>query len=136
MAAKFGCMQDATSITTGPLYVRVVLVSPVDRVDQAEAIHADVDRSMASNHVFRVMFDYRRLGAELDTIRDALWQWAQRTQLEAIGVVVDGELARVRLNMMALSKRVPLRAFVREADAVAWLTDPEQRRPTRELERG
>lgn len=129
-------MQDAASITARPLYVRVDFVSPVDRVEQADAIHADVDRSMASNDVFRVMFDYRGLGTELDTIRDAMWRWAEHTQLEAIGVVVDGELARVRLNMTALSKRVPLRAFVREADAVTWLTDPEQRRPTRELKRG
>ncbi len=129
-------MQDAASIIARALYVRVDFVKPVDRVDQAEAIHADVDRSMASHEVCRVLFDYRGLGSELDTIRDAMWPWAERTQLEAVGVIVDGELARVRLNMTALSKRVPLRAFDREADAVTWLTDPEQRRPTRELKRG
>jgi hypothetical protein len=64
-----------------------------------------------------------------------MWTWTASAGLEAVAVVVDGELTRVRLNMTALSKRVPLRAFVEEPEAVAWLVDPEQRRPTREVRR-
>lgn len=133
-------MQDAattsTSIRADAQYVRVDFSQPLTSVGDAETLHAELERSFAAHGMRRVLFDYSKAGGGDESVRDAMWAWIGSAGIEAVAVIVEGELARVRLNMTALSKRLPLRAFVREVDAIAWLTDPEQRRPTREVRRG
>lgn len=127
---------NATSIQADAQYVRVDFARPLTSTEDAQTLHAELERSFAAHGMRRVLFDYSKIGGADEAVRDAMWTWIETVGLEAIAVIVDGELARVRLNMTALSKRLPLRAFVRGVDAIAWLTDPEQRRPTREVRRG
>jgi hypothetical protein len=127
---------NATSIRADAQYVRVDFREPLTSADDAATLHLALEQAFAAHGMRRVLFDASRAGGGDEVVRDTMWTWIESTGLEAIAVIVDAELARVRLNMTALSKRLPLRAFIREVDAIAWLTDPEQRRPTREVRRG
>lgn len=132
-------MQDAASnaasIQTEPQYVRVDFSHALTSIDDARMLYAELERAFEAHGVRRVLFDQTRAGTVDDPLREAMWTWIESAGLEAIAIIVAGELARVRLNMTALSKRLPLRAFVREDEATSWLVDPEQRRPTREIRR-
>jgi hypothetical protein len=100
--------------------------------DAASVRHA-LERAVDGSDERHMLLDYRALGPGADEIREAVQEWARTAHIEAIAAVVDGELARVRLNMTALSLRLPMRGFLTEKEALAWLLDPEQRRPTREV---
>ncbi len=120
---------EAASIEAGERFVRVVFARTVDSVAVALALQERIDAAAKSTR--RVLLDYRRVGAHADEIRESMWDWAARADLEGIAVVVDGELTRVRLNMTALSRRVPMRAFLGPDEAAQWLLDPNPRRATR-----
>ncbi len=120
---------EAASIEAGERFVRVVFARTVDSVAAALALQERIDAAAKSTR--RVLLDYRRVGAHADEIRESMWDWAARADLEGIAVVVDGELTRVRLNMTALSRRVPMRAFLGPDEAAQWLLDPNPRRAAR-----
>jgi hypothetical protein len=50
-----------------------------------------------------------------------------------MALIVDGELARMRSNMSALTSGLQLRAFAVEARAEDWLFATPAKRPTTEI---
>ena len=126
-------MQDAVAIVSNPDYIRVRFSRPLASLEEAQALQEELERRVPAAGVGRVLFDHRGIEPHPDAIAIAMLQWARDSQLAGTSVVVDTELARVRINMTALAQRVAMRAFVSEVDAIRWLLDPEQRRPTREV---
>lgn len=127
--ARLVSVIEAASIEAEERFVRVVFARPVDSVAAALALQERIDAAATATR--RVLLDYRSVGAHADEVRESMWDWAARADLDGIAVVVDGELTRVRLNMTALSRRVPMRAFLGADEAAAWLVDPNPRRTTR-----
>ncbi len=134
-------MSGEASFVATDAYVGVVLARPMATVDEAHALHREIARRLAAATLTRVLLDYRAVGAHTDEVRECMWAWAEQAPLdphapiEAIAAVVTGELTRVRLNMTALARRVPMRAFANEVDAVKWLVTPNTRRTTRIIHR-
>lgn len=125
--------QDVAYIETATAYVRVKMLRRIADVEEADRLQSDIERATRSAGLTAVMFDYRGVVGHDESVRSAMWEWAAVCGLQALALLVDSELSRVRMNMTALSKRVPIRAFLTEDDAMAWLTDPAGRRPTREI---
>lgn len=62
-------------------------------------------------------------GVEPPGVRLALWRWLQGTEaFEAVALIMPDALAETRVNMLAVSQRLLLRAFVDPAIALRWLT--------------
>jgi hypothetical protein len=120
---------EAASIEAGEGFVRVVFAGTIDSVAAALALQERIEAAAKATR--RVLLDYRSVGAHADEVRESMWDWAARADLQSIAVVVDGEMTRVRLNMTALSRRVPMRAFLGPDEAAQWLVDPNPRRATR-----
>lgn len=64
------------------------------------------------------------LSPEWKAIRDARWRALGASSAKRIAVIVDDPLAIARVRMAALAARAPVRAFLAEEDAVAWLVGP------------
>jgi hypothetical protein len=56
-------------------------------------------------------------------IRAARWKALCASRARRIAVVVEDDLAATRVKMTAIAEKAPVRPFLREADAVAWLTN-------------
>lgn len=134
-------MLDAVSFAMTDAYLGVALARPMSTIDEAHALHREIARRLAAATLTRVLLDYRAVGDHTDEVRECMWAWAAqapldpRAPIEAIAAIVTGELTRVRLNMTALARRVPMRAFANEVDAVQWLVKPNTRRTTRIINR-
>lgn len=120
-------------ITVSPDIIRIDFPTEPEAASDAASVRDALNRALDGNDQRRMLLDYRALGSHAEEIREAVRDWASNARIEAIAAIVDSELARVRLNMTSLSRRLPMRAFLTEKDALAWLLDPEQRRPTREV---
>lgn len=67
----------------------------------------------------RVLFDNRNTQAPSEALRNAMFEWASTFERSAL--LLESEMAAVRTNMWALSKRAPVRAFHEERAALLWL---------------
>jgi hypothetical protein len=59
--------------------------------------------------------------SDWQAIREARWRSLAASGAERIAVIVDDELAVVRVRMAAIAAKAKVRAFVREEDAIVWL---------------
>lgn len=109
--------------------VRARFVRVVADLADADAVAAALDAARGPGR--KLLLDYRGVSGHAEEVRDAMWQWAKDGDL-ILAMVVDAELARVRINMLALSHRLRVRAFLDERDAMVWLAGPSTRTPTRE----
>lgn len=125
--------QDVATIETATAFVRVKMLRRIADVDEADRLQSRIEEATRGAGLTAVLFDYRGVVGHDESVRSAMWEWAGACGLQALALLVDSELSRVRMNMTALSKRVPIRAFLTENDALSWLTDPAGRRPTREI---
>lgn len=122
---------DDWGIDDGDQFVRVALRCRLDEAGHVERLLRAVDEALVRTSFERVLFDHRGIEGHDEAMRDAMWTWAAERMLSAVAVVVDGEMTRVRTNMTALSRKVRLRAFLDENDAVQWMQNPGRR--TREI---
>lgn len=118
---------DDYRLEDGDGFVRVALHCRLGDKQDALRLVRDVDAALARTGFDLVMFDYRGIEHHVDEVRDVMWTWAAARALRAIALVVDGEMTRVRTNMIALSRKVRLRAFMDEAEARDWLRHPTRR---------
>ena len=122
---------DDWRIEDGDQFVRVALHSRLDDAGDVDRLLKAVDAALTRTAFERVLFDYRGIDSHGEAVRDTMWTWASDRMLAAVAVVVDGEMTRVRTNMTALSRKVRMRAFLDESDAVQWMHNPGRR--TREI---
>jgi hypothetical protein len=103
---------------------------------EADAMLAELSAALERRGIAKAMLDQRSLPQLDDDVRDALWEWARGAgRRVAVALVVDGELARMRANMSALTSGLQLRAFALEARAEDWLFATPAQRPTTEIPR-
>jgi hypothetical protein len=62
--------------------------------------------------------------------REAFWSWLGKSPFERVGIVRDDEMLATELNMMALSRRMQVRAFTSLAEAKSWALEPGSRLST------
>ena len=101
---------------------------------EADRMLAGLSGSLERHGLGKAVLDLRGLPQVDDDLRDALWDWARGAGVRvALALIVDGELARMRSNMAALTSGLQLRAFAAEVLAEAWLLATPAKRPTAEL---
>jgi hypothetical protein len=101
---------------------------------EAEYMLGGLSGSLERLGLAKAVLDLRGLPQVDDDLRDALWEWARGAGKRVVlALIVDGELARMRSNMSALSSGLQLRAFAVEALAEAWLFATPAQRPTAEI---
>jgi hypothetical protein len=125
--------QDVALIEVSKGFVRVKMLRRIADVAEAETLQRQIASTAGTADVSSVLFDYRGVVGHDESVRNSMWEWASACGMNAMALLVDSELSRVRMNMTAVSKRVPIRAFLSEHEALAWLADPASRRPTREV---
>lgn len=64
----------------------------------------------------------RPLSPHWKAIREARWKALAASRIKRIAVLVDDELGVSRVQMTAVSMKAPVRAFVDQRAAIAWLT--------------
>ncbi|HET6584384.1 MAG TPA: hypothetical protein VFG69_13075, partial [Nannocystaceae bacterium] len=99
---------DDYRIEDGDGFVRVALHCRLGDAQEASRLVREIDTALARTGFDRVLFDYRGIEHHVDEVRDVMWKWATTGMLRAIALVVDGEMTRVRTNMIALSRKVRL----------------------------
>ncbi len=101
---------------------------------EADGMLDGLSGSLERKGLAKAVLDLRGLPQVDDDLRDALWDWARGAGVRvALALIVDGELARMRSNMAALTSGLQLRAFAAESLAEAWLLASPAQRPTAEI---
>lgn len=103
------------------------VVHPGTLSSEGEVMRYAVALEREANHhgLRRALVDARHEinGGEPPAVRLALWRWLQATEaFEAVALIMPDALAETRVNMLAVSQRMLLRAFVDPAIALRWLT--------------
>lgn len=107
-----------------PRYLRVEGHGNPSDADEATRYLAAVER--AASELGAALFVAQKTGdrplsPHWNAIRDARWKALAASRLERIAVVVDDELGASRVQMTAVAMKAPVRAFVDESAAIAWL---------------
>lgn len=106
-------------------YLHVVHPGALSSEDEVTRYAVAVEREANHHGLRRALVDARQEinGAEPPAVRLALWRWLQGTEaFEAVALIMPDALAETRVNMLAVSQRLLLRAFVDPAIALRWLT--------------
>lgn len=106
-------------------YLHVVHPGPLSSEDEVLRYAIAIERDAQVHQLRRALIDARleARGNEPPEVRLSLWRWLQNTTaFEAVALVVPDQLAETRVNMLAVSQRLLLRAFVDPAIALRWLT--------------
>jgi len=98
----------------------VSYVGALESVDEAQRMQTAIEAACNEHGTRYLLFDNRTTTAPTEDVRDSMFKWA-------IGwcgrgaLVLDSELAAVRMNMNALAAGGRLRAFPSVAEAELWL---------------
>ena len=103
---------------------RLASISDVSRYAQACEKERDGHRVRAM--VVDARVDPTKTNPEA---REAFWTWLGKKPFERVSIVYDDEMLATELNMMALSRRMHVRAFISLPDAKSWALE----RPTQRL---
>lgn len=106
-------------------YLHVVQPGPLATEDEVVRYVISIEREANVHGLRRALIDARNEvhGSEPPEVRLALWRWLQSTSVfEAVALIMPDPLAETRVNMLAVSQRMLLRAFVDPAVALRWLT--------------
>ncbi len=106
-------------------YLHVVHPGALSSEDEVMRYAVVLEREANQHGLRRALIDARHEvnGTEPPAVRLALWRWLQGTEaFEAVALIMPDALAETRVNMLAVSQRLLLRAFVDPAIALRWLT--------------
>lgn len=104
---------------TGILIVRQEGV--LSDASEAHRMQSAIELSRTRHRPCGILFDNRKTGASPEAVRKQMWEWVMSAGFERVALLLKSEMAVIRANMDALSKRTSLRAFSEEDEAVAWL---------------
>jgi hypothetical protein len=95
---------------------------PIEDLADARRAQQQLDDALEGTGARRAVFDRRGQGDHDPEVREAMWSWlSQGGRLDAVALVLDSELARVRANMTAISRHVKLKAFIDPEEAEQWV---------------
>lgn len=109
---------------TFPRYVRVEEHGNPADAEEMTRYFAAVERGAAPLGALLIVAQKtgdRPLSPHWKAIRDARWKALAASRIKRIAVLVDDELGASRVQMTAVSLKAPVRAFVDESAAIAWL---------------
>lgn len=94
--------------------------------DEMERYFGAIERALAVSGLRAMLIVAQKTGANpmaphWKAIREARWRCLARSRAQKIAVLVDDELGVARVQMSAVANRAPVRAFVGETEAIAWL---------------
>jgi hypothetical protein len=100
-------------------YVFVAMFGRLETLTEVLAEQRAIVGACAKRGDRRVLFDNRATLAPSEALRDAMFEWA--ASFERSALLLESEMAAVRTNMWAVSKRASVRAFHDEQLAIHWL---------------
>lgn len=100
-------------------YVFVAMFGRLESMVEVIAEQRSIARACAKRGDRRVLFDNRATLAPSEALRNAMFEWA--ASFERSALLLESEMAAVRTNMWAVSKRASVRAFHDEQLAIQWL---------------
>lgn len=105
-------------------YLRVTERGTLCSPAEVERYTAVLEAFGREQHRRRLLLDARQeTPAEAPESAAAMWRWLRtQTAFDAIAFVLESQNTCTRVNMTALSERLPLRAFEQLAPALRWLT--------------
>lgn len=117
-------------------YVWVGVERRLESIEEAKSVTDDVAVALRKYEMKKALFDMRGIDSHDAEVADVMWDWAdQCPDVIACAILLDDELARVRTNMVGVSREVRVKAFRSVLRAEKWLATAEIRRKTRELPR-
>ncbi len=111
-------------IEARPGYLFVVETGQLKRVSDVRSYTGRLDAIARRLERGRALIDARgEIGEPPEDVREAMWSWLSGPEraLEVIAFVLPTEMAVARVNMIALARRAPLRAFDSVQGAQRWL---------------
>lgn len=109
------------TITPHPGFLIVRQEGVLADASEARRMQSAIELTKTKHRSSGILFDNRKTGVPPDEVRRLMWAWVMSAGFERVALLLESEMAVIRANMDALSKRTALRAFSREEDAVAWL---------------
>lgn len=106
-------------------YLYVVETGQLRNLRELNAYTAAMDEIVAKGGVDKAIIDARgEVGDPPAEVRNAMWDWlsAPDRGFTLVAFILPSEMAVARVNMTALSKRAPVRAFQSVQEAQRWLT--------------
>lgn len=112
-----------------PGYLFVVESGALTRVSHVQRYTARIDAIGKRTDCSKALIDARgEVGDPTEEVREAMWAWLTSPDrvFEFVAFVLPTEMAVARVNMTALSRRAPLRAFESVQAGQRWLLrDPK-----------
>ncbi|MBX3274378.1 MAG: hypothetical protein KF729_29205 [Sandaracinaceae bacterium] len=112
-----------------PGYLFVVETGQLTRLSEVKRYTARLDAIARRLERTKALIDARgEVGDPPADVREAMWSWLTSSEraFDSIAFVLATEMAVARVNMIALSRRAPLRAFDAVQAAQRWLLrDPK-----------
>ncbi|MAQ19861.1 MAG: hypothetical protein CMN30_34290 [Sandaracinus sp.] len=105
---------------------RGVLAGP----ECAVAYRRAMERERDAHGVRHCVIDQRGDGDGGAEGRALLWQWLDPDAFDRVALVASGDMRATELNMEALARRMPVRAFTTLVEAKEWALRPHQARRT------
>jgi hypothetical protein len=107
-------------------YLRIEEHGNPESPEDVTAYFAAIDRELLAHARSALLIIAAKTGADPSSphwiaVREARWKALAACRAKRIAVLVDDELAVVRVRMSAVAARANVRAFVLETDAEAWL---------------
>mgnify|MGYP001222473995 CR=1 FL=1 len=101
----------------------VIQVGLLETVDAALALQRAVEARVQATGIDLAVFDNRKTDPVAAEVREAMFSWVTRKSgpFHRAALLLDSDLAAVRVNMDALARRAKLRAFASGPEAVDWL---------------
>jgi hypothetical protein len=113
---------EVCTISRGPGFLRVGLLRPLRSRSEAERLQGSIERALVEHGVHKLVFDMRGVQEHIEDVRDAMWAWAARGEkVQAVALLIESELSRIRANMTALGRSARVRAFGAPLQAEMWL---------------
>lgn len=118
-------LNGSATMTPRADYLLVVEHGTLATSGEATRYTSELEQAAERFLMKRLLVDARSETTEVDAkgdARSAMWRWI-RTQrvFEMIGFILVDEMTIARVNMTALSERLPVRAFASVSDGHRWL---------------
>ncbi|MCS6797411.1 MAG: hypothetical protein NZ898_02580 [Myxococcota bacterium] len=124
MHERFSWGRACVEIEARPGYLHVVESGRLESLDELRAYLRTLEDCIARTGLRRAIIDARgeEPGASRPDLVREMWRWlGSPAAFQKVAYVLPDPLAVARVNMTALAKRRPVRAFDNVPEAAAWL---------------
>lgn len=110
-------------------FLRVEEHGDPESAEEMARYFAAIERALGAEGLSSLLIVAQRTGKNAlsphwKAIREARWKALASSRATRIAVIVDDELGIARVDMTAVAMKAPVRAFLDEPSAIAWLREP------------